>query len=108
MELADGTVVLRVAVRVSGRERENAIATLLELAPEGFDEAERGDEVEFGVYTDAAGEARLRAAFGSTQSRPVAPGWEDALARLPSSSSRGRALDRPAVAEAAGWPSGQS
>ena len=50
---------------------------VLELAPEGFDEVDRGGETEFGVYTDAAGEARLRAAFGTVESALVESGWED-------------------------------
>jgi ribosomal protein L11 methyltransferase len=69
--------LVRVAVRVPGAEREQAIASLLELSPGGFDEHETGDEIEFGVYTDATGEARLRAAFGTVESTPVASGWED-------------------------------
>jgi ribosomal protein L11 methyltransferase len=69
--------LLRVAVRVASGKREQAIASLLELAPEGFDEIENGGEIEFGVYTDADGESRLRAAFGTAVSTPVTPGWED-------------------------------
>ena len=70
--------LIRVAIRVSLDEREHAIAALLELAPQGFDEIEREDGIEFGVYTDADGEARLRAVFDDVESAPVEPGWEDA------------------------------
>jgi ribosomal protein L11 methyltransferase len=69
--------LLRVTVRAAADEREQAIAALLELAPDGFDEIQSRSEIEFGVYTDVAGEARLRAAFGTVGSTPVAPGWED-------------------------------
>jgi len=69
--------LLRVAVRVPPHEREQAIARLLDLAPLGFEESERPGEVELAVYTDLAGEMRLRAAFGAVESMLVEPGWED-------------------------------
>ena len=69
--------LLRVAVRVPAEEREQAIAVLLGLAPEGFEEADRAGQIEFGVYTDAAGESQLQAAFEVVESTPVASGWED-------------------------------
>jgi ribosomal protein L11 methyltransferase len=50
---------------------EIARAQLLELHPEGFEEAE-GVLV---VYTDAAGEERVRTVFGDVTSEPVEPGW---------------------------------
>jgi ribosomal protein L11 methyltransferase len=68
----------RVVVRVGRDAREEAIAVLLELAPAGFEEVDRGAEVELAVYTDAAGEERLRISFSHARSTPVAPGWEDA------------------------------
>jgi ribosomal protein L11 methyltransferase len=46
---------------------------MLELHPEGFEEAPG----ELAVYTDAAGEARLREAFGDVAVAPVEPGWEE-------------------------------
>jgi ribosomal protein L11 methyltransferase len=69
--------LLRVAVRVASDEYDAAIARLLELAPQGFEETERAGEIELAVYTDAAGEARVRAAFAAVESAPVEPGWED-------------------------------
>jgi ribosomal protein L11 methyltransferase len=71
--------LVRVAVRVPADEREQAIAALLglELAPQGFEEVDRSAEVEFGIYTDTTGEARIRGAFGVVESVAVAPGWED-------------------------------
>jgi ribosomal protein L11 methyltransferase len=50
-----------------------AKARLLELHPEGFEEAEG----ELAVYTDAAGEQRLRDHFANVSVRPVEPGWEE-------------------------------
>jgi len=64
-------------VRVPAALAEQARARLLELAPRGFEEVERGDELELAAYTDPAGEERLRAAFVDVLSSPVAPGWED-------------------------------
>jgi ribosomal protein L11 methyltransferase len=52
---------------------EEAMARLLELHPEGFEEGEG----ELAVYTDATGEERLRAAFADVSTRPVEPGWEE-------------------------------
>jgi ribosomal protein L11 methyltransferase len=63
----------RVAISVPEALREEVTARLLELHPEGFEEAE---DV-LAVFTDAAGEARLRAEFGEVESQPVEPGWEE-------------------------------
>ena len=58
-------------------ERENAIARLLDLAPGGFEEIDRGNEVELAAYVDAPGEAAIRAVFADAVAKPVEPGWED-------------------------------
>ena len=50
---------------------------MLELFPEGFEEAERGGALELAAYTDAAGETRLRQAFGSVWTSEVVEGWEE-------------------------------
>jgi len=50
---------------------------MLELFPEGFEEAERPDGVELVAYTDAQGEERLWHVFGGARSADVADGWED-------------------------------
>jgi ribosomal protein L11 methyltransferase len=50
---------------------------MLELFPEGFEESETAAGVELAAYTDAAGEARLRAAFDAVASVPVEPDWAD-------------------------------
>jgi ribosomal protein L11 methyltransferase len=64
-------------VTVAAEAAEEARARLLELFPEGFEEAIGSDGVELAAYTDAAGEERLRAMFGTADSAPVAAGWED-------------------------------
>lgn len=54
-------------------ELEEARARLLDLHPEGFEEGEG----ELAVYTDAAGEERLRSEFAEVSAQPVEPGWEE-------------------------------
>ncbi len=51
---------------------------MLTLAPEGFEEAARGDDLELVAYTDAAGAARIRDAFPAVAVERVPAGWEDA------------------------------
>ena len=58
---------------------------MVELFPEGFEELERTGGVELAAYTDAAGEERMWAFFGSGRASDVAAGWED----------RWRAFHRP-------------
>ena len=65
-----------MSVRVSAERGEEARARFVELSPEGFEEIV-GAELELAAYTDADGEARLRAAFPDATSEPVEPGWED-------------------------------
>ncbi len=65
-----------MAVRVPLAEAEIARARLLPLAPAGFEEASADDDVEFRVYTDPAGEARIRDVFARASSVPVEPGWQ--------------------------------
>jgi ribosomal protein L11 methyltransferase len=49
---------------------------MVELFPEGFEETEHADGVELAAYTDASGEERLWAAFGTVSTDAVADGWE--------------------------------
>jgi ribosomal protein L11 methyltransferase len=60
--------VIRLAIRVSRADAEIALAQLLELAPAGVEEVDRGDTVEYAVY-GAPGELpelpALRAAAGA-------------------------------------------
>jgi len=58
-------------------EREDVIARLLDLAPEGFEEIDHGGAVELAAYVDAVGEAAIRQAFPEAVAATVEPGWED-------------------------------
>ena len=58
-------------------EVEVARARLLELAPGGFEEVDRGEWVELAAYTDEAGVARIREVFVAATVRRVEAGWED-------------------------------
>lgn len=66
-----------MSITVPVAEAEIARAQLLPLAPVGFEEIERGPELELAVYVEAAGEERVRAVFAQASSAPVEPGWED-------------------------------
>lgn len=56
---------------------EAARAALVELFPEGFEERAAGGALELAVYTDEAGERRLRACFAGVRSTPVAADWRE-------------------------------
>lgn len=58
---------------VPPEQLEEARAKLLDLHPEGFEETEGG----LAVYTDTAGEERLRSAFADVTAEQVEPGWEE-------------------------------
>ena len=58
---------------------------MLELFPEGFEERDAQDGVELAAYTDAGGEERLWAAFGTVSSEALPQDWE----------TRWRAFHRP-------------
>jgi ribosomal protein L11 methyltransferase len=58
---------------------------MLELFPEGFEECDAADGIELAAYTDAGGEERLWAAFGTVSAEAVPTGWEQ----------RWRAFHRP-------------
>jgi ribosomal protein L11 methyltransferase len=67
----------RVAVAVPAAEAEPARALFVELFPAGFEEREHAGSLELAGYTDLAGEARVREAFGVAEAADVAPGWEE-------------------------------
>ena len=50
---------------------------MLELAPDGFEERERGTELELAAYTDAHGGSRIARAFGAAQEDAVPEGWAE-------------------------------
>lgn len=58
-------------------EAEIARARLLELAPRGFEEVERGGRIELAVYAHEGAEELLREAFPEASSTPVEPGWDE-------------------------------
>jgi ribosomal protein L11 methyltransferase len=64
-------------VQVPHARAEEARAVMLDLFPEGFEEAERPGGVELAAYTNAQGEERLWHVFGGAQATDVADGWED-------------------------------
>lgn len=64
-------------MRVPTSEAEIAAARLLDRFPAGLEELQIDDRVELAVYTDAAGEKELRAAFSDVRVEAVEPGWED-------------------------------
>ncbi len=55
---------------------------MLELFPEGFAEEPVAEGVELVAYTDEEGASRLRERFGTVESVPVTPGWEDEWKRF--------------------------
>ena len=55
---------------------------MLALFPEGFEEAERGDELVLSAYTDARGEERMAAAFGEVAAADVPADWEERWKRF--------------------------
>jgi ribosomal protein L11 methyltransferase len=74
--------VLRVAIRLTRDQVEEAAARVLELVPEGLEELDRDGEIELAVYVDEARARLLRAAFADVTASPVEPGWEDAWRRF--------------------------
>jgi ribosomal protein L11 methyltransferase len=67
----------RVSIEVGFERLEEARATMIELFPQGFEEVDKAQGTELAAYTDAAGEERLWAFFGSGRSADVEIGWED-------------------------------
>jgi ribosomal protein L11 methyltransferase len=55
---------------------------MVHLFPEGFEEVERGTDLELAAYTDAGGEERFWHAFGPGASTDVDEGWEEAWKRF--------------------------
>jgi ribosomal protein L11 methyltransferase len=62
---------------VAADEAEAARATLLALAPAGFEEVEHPGALELVVYTDDAGRAAVENVFPDAAAERVEPGWED-------------------------------
>jgi ribosomal protein L11 methyltransferase len=85
MSAATPNGLRRVSIEVGAARLEEARATMIELFPDGFEEVDKAQGTELAAYTDAAGEERLWAFFGSGRSADVEDGWED----------RWRAFHRP-------------
>jgi ribosomal protein L11 methyltransferase len=66
-----------VAVRVPADEAEPARARLLGLAPGGFEEIERPEELQLAAYVDDVSAAAIVEAFPDAAVEQVEPGWED-------------------------------
>jgi ribosomal protein L11 methyltransferase len=62
---------------VPATEAESARAVFVDLFPAGFEEREGEGGLELAAYTDAAGAAEVRAAFGGAVESEVATGWEE-------------------------------
>src|SRR5581483_6658623 len=67
--------LIRVSVSVARDALEELRARFVELAPDGFEENERGERVELAAYGDAA--ERVLDAFPHAETSEVAAGWED-------------------------------
>jgi ribosomal protein L11 methyltransferase len=61
---------------VPAQRAEEARAAMLELFPDGFEEAERPGVLELAAYTDAAGATRLWRAFGEYSWSEVPEDWQ--------------------------------
>jgi ribosomal protein L11 methyltransferase len=81
-------LLLRVGIPVPPEEAEGTAARVLELVPQGYEEAAGGEVIELVTYVDAATAERIVALFPHASVVPVPAGWEDAW----------RAFHRPAVA----------
>ena len=58
-------------------ERESAIARLLGLAPGGFEEVDRGAEVELAAYVQESQADAIRHVFPESVTTDVQLGWEE-------------------------------
>ena len=61
---------------------EQARALLLDLVPGGFEEVDRGDELELAAYVTPVAERSLRSAFMDVEAEDVPEGWADAWRRF--------------------------
>ncbi len=69
-------------MRVAAERAEEARALLIELFPEGFEEAALDGGIEFAAYTKAGGEERLWQVFGPGAATDVETGWSEAWKRF--------------------------
>ena len=71
------TELVRVAVRVSETEREEAIARLLAVVPQGLDERTSGNSIDLGIYVSREDSEAIRSSFPGSTVEEVPLGWED-------------------------------
>lgn len=74
---AEEGLLWRVSERARGDDVEALRARFLELAPEGIEELDAGDEIELALYVHAAELERVRAALSEASVEPVERAWED-------------------------------
>lgn len=72
------TSLWRVSVRAQPDDAEQARATFVGLAPQGFEEREVDGEIELAVYVETQDLDRLRPRLPNATLEPVEDGWEDA------------------------------
>jgi ribosomal protein L11 methyltransferase len=70
--------LVRVTVHVPAGDGEEARASALELAPEGFEESLHDDILRLGFYVGEDRVDAILAAFGAAETEAVAAGWEEA------------------------------
>ena len=69
--------VRRVAVTVPSAVAEVARAWMLAIFSEGFEEVDRGDELELAAYADPAREERMRLRFGAVEVSELPDDWRE-------------------------------
>jgi ribosomal protein L11 methyltransferase len=90
---------------VPAADAEVARARMLALVPSGFEEVTEGDVLELAAYVEADEAERIAAAFGSSSSTPVEPGWEDSWREFHRPARAGGLWIGPPWEEPpAGWP----
>lgn len=70
--------LVRVRISASSSCAEETRARALELCPEGFEETERDDLVDFALYVTDDRLEEIHRMFPEAVTQPVAAGWEDA------------------------------
>ena len=70
--------LLRIAITVTTPEAELVGARLVELAPGGLEEIDRGGDTELAVYVEATETDSVLVAFPDAVVTEVADGWQDA------------------------------
>jgi ribosomal protein L11 methyltransferase len=72
------TLLWRVSVRVPPDRTEEARATFVALAPQGFEERDADGQLELALYVNGEGLEDVRSRLHGATATPVEDGWEDA------------------------------